>query len=745
MHNSRHVCGIVPANLPAAPRTKLLSLAPLAVWCAAMAGLGTWLSGQPSDPGGLAELVPPEHRPPAASLVRLALRGADAEESWPQVVDRLGPLLPGHTPLAPPPTEARSWLDAHVLYRIAPDDHAALTRRLEPAALRAAVAGVRARLASPLFGVGDEDPRRDPLGLRALSEAQPGHLGFLAGATGPTPTASGDLLSADGRSLLLYLRTDLPAERLHAWISAQLASRFDTAAGIELIVVPITLSSADVAKSGMRGVDLLAATIAGLALVLALGLRRLRFSLAVVLLIGVGAPLLVALAGGIHLLTGPLVLAGLGLTAALAPGVGPAGAATPLRLALALLPLLLLPYPAWQRWPWVWAVGMLALVAAARSLAPPLLRVLAARAPAEPPAPRRNGPPALALALSGALLALGTWSAGHVPSVQFEMPGADAALAGEFFAPSRVAELRSVGADGPAALAAAAADATRLAALVPAAAARIDAPGAFVLGADEAAARQAALAAMDLPGRVELLRVALTEQGLRPDAFGEFLRALDPTRPPTPEAALAGPLAEWFASRLEPAEAGVAAMTRVYLADALPAEAPLPADLRGPAVFAHAEAQRTGARLGLTLAASAWLSAFLAWLGSRSLVVALAASLVGLAAQAGALALAVAARGVGLALLLPALLLVGAVAADLAARSCAPPPRSAGPERGRPALALACQVVPGLVLLAAPEPAWRSFGLILAFGGVLGFALATRVAPALCGARRGFPREEPRP
>ena len=139
-----------------------------------------------------------DHRPPAGRHVRLSLRAAHAEVEWSQLVDQLGPRLPGHRPLAAPPTESRAWLDAHLLYLQGAPTAAALAQRLEPAALRATVAGLRARLASPLFAVAEADPRQDPLGLR------PGVAGREAG---PVVTASGDLLSADGRTLLLYLRT----------------------------------------------------------------------------------------------------------------------------------------------------------------------------------------------------------------------------------------------------------------------------------------------------------------------------------------------------------------------------------------------------------------------------------------------------------------------------------------------------------------------------------------------------------
>lgn len=740
--------------MPAAPRSTVLSLAAL-LGAAALAGLGLGLVDQSAQRGGAEQLLPPEHRPAPGSHVRLALRGNAAADTWPQIVDQLGPWLPGHFPLAPPPAEARAWLDAHILYRITPDRHAALAARLEPAAMRAAVTGIRARLASPLFGVGDESPRRDPLGLRTLAAAEPS---FLAAGAGPTPTAAGDLLSADGRTLLLYLRTGLAPTYLHAWVSAQLAARFNVDTGIEVSVLPITANAAATERSAIRLVDLLAALLAALTLVLALGLRRTRGALALVLALALATPLVVLLADGTGLLDTPVLLALLGLALALAPGVGAPGPGPSLRLTLALAPLLLLPYPLWQRWAWLWALALLVVAAAVRGLGPLLLRLCAARPPGPPlRRPPRRWPPLLALPLVVALLALGTWSSRHLIDLRLDLAAGEAALAAEFFAPSRVAELRSRGADEAAALTAAVADAARLDALGPGLARHVDAPGSLVLGEAEANARQAALAGLDLPGRIDLLRVALTEQGLRPDAFGEFIRALDPNRLPTPAAALAGPLAGFLATRLERETAGVTAVSRVVLADALPTDRTLPADLHGPAVFAHDEARSRDARLGLVLAAAAWLSAFLTWLAARRLAPALSAALVGLGAQAGALALVVAAGGVALPLLLPALLLVGACAAELAGRTCSlehvptdmPERTSTDPPRPvpgtRPALALACQVAPAALLLASPEPTWRSFGLVLGFGGLLGFTLATRVAPTLCALLGRLTREEPRP
>lgn len=657
--------------------------------------------------------------------MRLTLRAADAEAAWSQLVDQLGPRLPGHRPLAAPPTEASAWLDANLLYLHGAPTAAALAQRLEPAALRATVAGLRARLASPLFAVGEADPRHDPLGLR------PGGAGREAG---PVVTASGDLLSADGRTLLLYLRTEMPAVRLHAWISAQLAARFGVDSGIDVIVLPITPTTHGGAQSKKAAVDLLAAGLAALTLVLALGLRRVRAAAAIVIAIGVGLPLVLLFAGGVDSLGAPLLLAIVAAAVMLAVPVGGGGLAAALRGSAALLPLLLLPYPAWQRWALAWALGLLALVLAARRVAPALLRLCAGREPA--PRLREPGPPwprAAALAVCSALLAGGTWSIGHVSGDILLEDAADLALAEEFFAPGRLAELRSEGRDDIEALTAAATDAGVLEALGPAVLPWVDAPGALVRGEAACAARHAELAPLDLAGRVELLRDLLAAQGLRADAFSEALRALDPERQPTPEAALGGPLAAWFAAALEHGEHGVAAISRVQLATGLAEEQALPAGLRGPAVFAHEEQRSRRARLGVALAVGAWLSAFLTWLATRRLATAITAALIGLATQAGALMVALAAGFTTLALLLPPLLIVGAMAADAAARADRPVPADS-----RPGLALACALAPALVLLASNEPAWRGCGLVLGCGAVLGATLAARAAPGLVALlRRG--------
>ena len=322
-------------------------------------------------------------------------------------------------------------------------------------------------------------------------------------------------------------------------------------------------------------------------------------------------------------------------------------------------------------------------------------RATRARAPGGVSSSGRPWPRAAGLAVGAALLAGGTWSFGHV-SGDILIEGPDDAEVGEFFRPARLAELRSVGTDGAEALAGAADDAAELQALRPAALGWVDLPGALVLGEDGCEARYAGLKPLDLPGRVEHLRDLLAAQGLRADAFAEALRGLDPERQPTPEEALGGPLAGWFVAHLEPDDENVAAISRVELRAGLDDAVVVPAGLRGPAVFEQQERRARASRLGVALVVGAWLSAFLTWLAARRLSTAITAGLIAAAAQAGALLVAVLAGFTAVTLLVPPLLLVGALAADGAARACRPVP-----EDSRPGLALACVLAHVVVGFAA--------------------------------------------
>lgn len=689
------MCVVSWPHVPDRPRRSLAPLLGASSWFATAALVAAM---QPAAfAADTPSLIPAEHHTSPGVLVLLRRRSV-GDEAWARIADTLGPRLPGHQPLAPPPAEARVWQGAHLLYWV--DDQPALARRFEPQALRAAISGVRARLASPLFSLGDEDVRRDPLGLTDLSGMHaPPEL---------TATDSGDSMSADGNTLFVHLQTTMPPEAAAASVSAQLSAQLSSdspeVADIEVRAFMLGQESPESTSRLHRSelVRQVVATLALLALVLALGLRRLRSSVAVVAVLAAGAPLVLFLAG-------PLVLALLGAAAALASRPRPRLAW--LHLAVALAPLLLLPYPAWRQQALLWPAAAL-ILALGLGLVLPRLRGLL-RAPPDPsPPPAKPLPPTAALVACAAVLAAGVWSIGQVPtaSVVAETPPA---LLGVLDT-AHLAELHSRGDTPAAALAAAARDARELAAAVPGA--RLAGPAMYVLDEPTIAARAAALAAIDLPGRVEFLRATLAEQGLRPDAFGEFFRALDLSRQPSPEAALVGPLGPWLHTQLRTDESDTLVVTRIELPDPIPGS--LPAQLRGPAVFAARLQQEFTGHLMLVLVVGAWLSAFLTWLTTRRLAPALTAAFIGAAAQIGALAFVAAIHGEISPTLAPALLIVGATTA-----------LACDPDHPRSALASACAAIPGLVLLT--DPAWHSAGLVLALGGALGGTLAALAAPGL--------------
>lgn len=664
-------------------------MAPATAWLLA-AALVAATAPAALTPGAL-HLVPPAHRPAPATFVVVHRGGADAD-AWARVVDGLGPQLPGHVPLAPPPVDARAWQAAHVLYWLDATSPA-LARRFEPDALRAAISGLRARLASPLFGLGGEDVRRDPLGLADLG-------------TLPAPpvaaTAGGDVLSADGGTLHIHLQTTAAPADIVTTANVQLSAH-SSGPPFELEVHTFPRDEHSLAVTNVRSI---VANLALLALALTLALRRTRESLTIVAVLAAGVPLLGFVAG-------PLLLVLVGAAAALTIRGEPRGSTAPwLLLVAALLPLILLPYPAWRTQALAWALAAATLALAMRFVLPATRALLRAR-PAEPPAPARPLPAVAALVACTAIVAAGVVA---LARTRVDVPAAPPVLTSL----GHAATLASSGDTATAALDAAARDARTVAAALPDA--RLDGPARFVLDEPTLTARAAALASLDLPGRVEFFRAALTDQGFRPDAFGEFFQALDRARAPSPEAALAGPLAAWLTASMRHEDGRVVVDTRVHLPADLPAH--LPAQLRGPAVFAHAEQRDFPGRLALALAAGAWLSAFLVWLSTRRLAPALASAATSATAQVGALACVVAIHGQISPLLLPALLAVGAVTAALAAGPC-----SGEPTRGP--LAAACLAAPGLVLLTGDDPTWHAPGLALALGAALGGLLASHAAPGL--------------
>lgn len=715
-------------------RSTYTALAWLAV-CATL-GLVAAVRGSEAQVWGL---IPAAHRPVTEIDLRVRLDEAAPDEALEPAIAALEPIA-GRCSLAPPPAEARRWLDAHALSLLPKEHHPALADRLAPEALRTTIAGAHARLASPFAGLVGDDLRRDPLRLAELGPEFAGRLGFLAGA-GPEVSSRGDLLALDGRSALLCFQTGASGHELRDSAAALVGAH-----PVALAVVGAPARD-DAALAALAAAPRVLLTLAAaLTLVLALAFRSVRPVVALLLAVLGPAALLAALVAPLGLLDLPLLALAVGISAAPAR---PDWTVTALS-ALALTPLLLTPYPAWQTWGLAWAAG-LAAAGLARRVVQPALAAWLAKPPAERGPLARPDPPPLRLRIAlpaaaacAIILSLGAWSSRHVrfdspsplPLADPELAAAEAAVRAEFFRPEDLAVRHSPGDDPEEALARAADELPSLLALVPAQIDRLDAPGAFAVAEPELKARLDGLQALDIRGRLELLRATIAELGMRPDAFGEFIRgAADDLRdPPSPASALAGPLGPWLTGKHGPE----GLVTRAYLAsgtEALPPEL----DLRGPGVFARAEHGRFSARAGAIAAAGAWLSALVIWLATRRLALALALALATIVAECGLLALLhLLGRSFG-PLTLPVLLLAGSAAAVAGLRAVR------GLAAGRPWIdpgRLANALGPlaaVLALLAAPEPVWRSLaiatGLAIlaahAVGGLAGpllYALTSRAA-----------------
>jgi hypothetical protein len=229
----------------------------------------------------------------------------------------------------------------------------------------------------------------------------------------------------------------------------------------------------------------------------------------------------------------------------------------------------------------------------------------------------------------------------------------------------------------------------------------------------------------------------LADQGLRAEAFAEFVRgAADIGDLPSAQAALDGPLGLWI-ERYLTAE-GNEIRSRVELAgegsipvaidEARLAELP---PLRGPAIAAIEDAREFDSRLGMLVLAGLWLIAFWVWIGTRSLVMALAVALVALAGECALLLVLVLLDQPFGPHLLPALLLVGSSTGVAAGRSC----RAVALDKPVVArgllLAGSCQVVAGLALLSSTQPLWRELGLAIAIGCMLAAGLGMFAGPGI--------------
>ncbi len=730
----------------------------VAIWALSVVGLV--VSGAPrlDATGDLEVLLPGEHRTPEGrGLLLLRHDGSVPADELASQADRVHDALgQAWVPIAAPSAEVTGWLDAHALYLLPLSTHAELETRLSDESIRRAVEGLRANMSSPFFGLTTAESRRDPLRLREMTTGAQGQALWSAPSIGrkSSPTPAGDLLAHDGRSMLIEYRSHRPMEAL----VEQVRGVVDPRMRVDGVGAEASRSAAaSAATKGLHRAVL--ATLAGIAIVLATALRRVRQAAAILACLSSGA-LVCSTFIPLDPVSTPIALLALGFACEGAlhlQRISERGWPGALVLGTALAPLYLSAYPLWRRWSWTWLVVVLTLLLLLRVVLPALLAVLRCDTPWERRGFVLRPMPALAVLLSAGLLAAGAWA-----TTELRFRGSDRLDFGignplrtlvveTYFEPGLVARATTVASDETEALTRAADDARLLHTLVPTEARLVDTPGALVLPEAELQRRRVGLAELALGERLGKLRDALETRGFRPDAFGEFLRsASDPDQLPTPAAALDGPLSRWIGRYLSTQDDTVRLESQVHL-DPDPQVLPPPletADARvlelvGPAIGGRRQAAGFQDWLGIFALVQLWLAAFVVWLGTRSFPVALAAGLAGLSTQTGVLAAMV---PLGLPLspaMLPVLLLAGAAASIAAGRAC----RAVDSRTPLFATGLlvvsACQGVAALALIASAIPVWTQVGYVAAIGAVLASGTGLFVAPGLARMLRPLGKDAP--
>jgi hypothetical protein len=716
--------------------------------------LCAWIGWALADRGAMASgdlegLIPVEHRfDPDTRLVLLWFEpgGTTTSNDLLFTVDRMHEhFADAWQPIAAPAAEIEGWLDAHALYLLPVESHAELVERLGDDSISASVESLRARLSSPFFGLSGEDARRDPLRLRELTRAAARKVGSATRAGHAEVTATGDLISSDGTAVLLALRREGDIAPLQAEVDAIVGAGAIHAE----IVGPHRVAAEARALVDAQLPRALAVALAGIALVLALALRRLGPAIAILLCLGSGVALVVATTP-VDPIAMPLLvlLVGFGCEGALhLQRISERGWPAAFVLGTALLALWLSPYPLWTWWSIAWVLAVVVVLAMLRVVLPALLALLRQEGDASPRGFVLEPKPMLAVVVAVATLGAGAWAASTVRVRGAESidlgdavrPAAQARLVEAFFDPTLVARSPTHAEDRIAVLNAAANDARVLESLVPDEAARVDSPGSLVLPEDELHRRRVALAELDLAERLDKLGEMLENRGFRPAAFGEFLRAAsDPERVPTPSAALDGPLSRWVDRYLEGAEPYVVLWSEVHLVpdpDVVPPVLEMDdgrrLELFGPAVAGRTDARVLRDWVGIYALAQLWLAAFLVWLGTRSLAISLSAAVAGLVTETAVLVAMVGLSVPLTPMVVPALLLSGAAAAIAAGRAC----RAVDEQRPLFAMGLvvvsACQVVAALALVVSGVPAWIHVGYVAAIGAAAASGAGLFVAPGL--------------
>jgi hypothetical protein len=545
--------------------------------------------------------------------------------------------------------------------------------------------------------------------------------------------------------MLLAVRTDTPPAVLTADLRTALSDRT-----VEIGVVGTARVRAEAAALVQRhGPRLALVALAGITVVLAAAFRRVRPAVAILIALGAAVGLMTAILPAIDPVSLPLLilLCGFGCEGSLhLHRISQRGWPSAIMLGSALVPLAFLRYPQWQAWSGWWVLAVLVMVVALRVVAPAFLVLMHSKPPSDRgfrlhPAPR------LAVVASAIVLAAGVWAVENLPYQGVDRidlgealrPPEQIRLLEQFYDPALVVEVWTPASTDAQALERGAEEARLLTRLVPSAATRIDSPGSMILQPSELERRRRALEDLGLAERLTQLRATLEARGLRPGAFGEFLRG-GPNQAdlPTADAALTSPLGPWIRGYLIDHPEGRALRTRIYLTPDPDAPLPVVTDaddqpvvLRGPAAAARLDRDRFRNQLGICVAMQLWLGALVVWLATRSLAIALGAALAALVTQMGVLtSMVLLALPLG-PLMLPTLLLVGAAAMIAAGRAC----RAARLQRPFSSAGLwvtsLCPAVAGLALVSSGVPQWEQWGLVTAIGAVLAAGVGLFIAPGL--------------
>ncbi len=665
---------------------------------------------------------------------------------------RIAEQLPDARIFAAPPSNAVvDWTDRHGLYLVPPERLVELAAHLEPLAVDQAAADLRAMLSSPVYGVSGSTIREDPLGLRALISARGGAQGFVADPDplAPLVTLSGDLLAADGRSLLIALRDTHPAGILQARVRGALH-------GLPVHVVYLGREQqrhATALRLLQRTPRLLIAAIGALLIALGLSLRRALPSL--LLILGLSSVLVVGVAVlgvPLGLLSVPLLVALLGMSAELGLALHPMstrGWPSALLWCVALVPLLALPYGYWHALALPWALTMAFAVLAMRGAVPTLLELLGSNAEWEGQGFLLAPMPLMSLLICAGLLGGGVFAASQTAYLpvdrlalldQSQQPALEERQKAmrDFFDPADRVYTCSVGKDAIQALDRSATGASTLATLVPDFARRVDSPGSYVLQASRAQTHFDKLLELELPAKMTRLAAALEGQGLRPDAFGEFLRpAADLRSIPVASAALAGPLGPWIEQSAVKHPEGICVRSVVELVQrsdhALPGESDaLEFGLSGPRIAGLRDEARYPQRAILLVVVTLWLVAFVVWLGTWNMPIALSAGLAAVCSQCALVVILVALRQpVGMHVA-PAFVLVAIAAAIAAGRSCKAVDDNAPQLGGGVLVSGICQCSVGAALLTTGEPLWQLWGIVLTCGCAIAAGIGIFAAPGMC-------------